>query len=91
MQTTRNILYRLNNQNIAVYIRKKDRKKGWYISGDLAYQEKDGYFWFVSRDDDVIKTSGERVGPFEVESALVSHPKVLSYLAAEDYQLPQLH
>ncbi len=49
---------------------------GWYISGDLAYKDKDGYFWFVSRDDDVIKTAGERVGPFEVESALVAHPAV---------------
>lgn len=48
----------------------------WYISGDLAYKDKDGYFWFVGRADDVIKTAGERVGPFEVESALVSHPAV---------------
>jgi len=46
---------------------------GWYITGDLAYKDKDGYFWFVGRADDVIKTSGERVGPFEVESALTSH------------------
>jgi acetyl-CoA synthetase len=51
-------------------------KKGWYISGDLAYKDKDGYFWFVGRADDVIKTAGERVGPFEVESALVAHPAV---------------
>ncbi len=50
--------------------------KGWYISGDLAYKDKDGYFWFVGRADDVIKTAGERVGPFEVESALISHPSV---------------
>ncbi len=49
----------------------------WYISGDLAYKDKDGYFWFVSRDDDVIKTAGERVGPFEVESTLIEHPKVI--------------
>jgi len=49
---------------------------GWYISGDLAYKDKDGYFWFVGRADDVIKTAGERVGPFEVESALVAHPLV---------------
>lgn len=48
----------------------------WYISGDLAYQDEDGYFWFVGRADDVIKTAGERVGPFEVESALVEHPAV---------------
>lgn len=50
---------------------------GWYITGDLAYKDKDGYFWFVGRADDVIKTAGERVGPFEVESALVSHPNII--------------
>jgi len=49
----------------------------YYITGDLAYRDKDGYFWFVGRADDVIKTSGERVGPFEVESALVAHPAVV--------------
>lgn len=51
-------------------------KKEWYISGDRAWKDKDGYFWFVGRADDVIKTAGERVGPFEVESTLVSHPAV---------------
>lgn len=51
--------------------------KGWYISGDHAMQDKDGYFWFIGRADDVIKTSGERVGPFEVESALVEYPGVV--------------
>ncbi len=50
---------------------------GWYISGDRGMQDKDGYFWFIGRADDVIKTSGERVGPFEVESALVAHPAVV--------------
>jgi len=50
---------------------------GWYLSGDRAYKDKDGYFWFVGRADDVIKTSGERVGPFEVESALVEYPDVV--------------
>lgn len=49
----------------------------WYISGDRAWKDKDGYFWFIGRADDVIKTSGERVGPFEVESALVEHPAIL--------------
>ncbi len=49
----------------------------WYISGDRAWQDKDGYFWFIGRADDVIKTGGERVGPFEVESALVEHPAVI--------------
>ncbi len=52
------------------------KRKPWYISGDTAYVDEDGYFFFEGRDDDVIKTSGERVGPFEVESALVSHPAV---------------
>lgn len=49
----------------------------WYISGDRGMRDKDGYFWFIGRADDVIKTSGERVGPFEVESALVSHPAIV--------------
>ena len=52
-------------------------QNGWYITGDRAWEDKAGYFWFVGRADDVIKTSGERVGPFEVESALVAHPKVV--------------
>jgi acetyl-CoA synthetase len=52
-------------------------KGGWYISGDRAFRDKDGYFWFIGRADDVIKTSGERVGPFEVESALIEHPDVV--------------
>lgn len=52
-------------------------KGGWYISGDRAFKDKDGYFWFIGRADDVIKTSGERVGPFEVESALVEHPDIV--------------
>jgi acetyl-CoA synthetase len=51
--------------------------KGWYISGDRAFVDKDGYFWFVGRADDVIKTSGERVGPFEVESTLIEHPAIM--------------
>lgn len=49
---------------------------GWYVSGDSAYQDEEGYFWFQGRVDDVIKTSGERVGPFEVESKLLEHPAV---------------
>ncbi|WP_018131710.1 acetate--CoA ligase [Effusibacillus pohliae] len=52
------------------------RLKGWYVSGDSAYKDEDGYFWFQGRVDDVINTSGERVGPFEVESRLVEHPAV---------------
>nr|WP_314000913.1 acetate--CoA ligase [uncultured Paenibacillus sp.] len=52
------------------------RLPGWYISGDSAYRDEDGYFWFQGRVDDVINTSGERIGPFEVESKLVEHPAV---------------
>jgi acetyl-CoA synthetase len=51
-------------------------KNGWYYTGDNAQVDKDGYFWYVGRADDVIKTAGERVGPFEVESALIEHPAV---------------
>jgi acetyl-CoA synthetase len=49
---------------------------GWYLSGDLAKRDADGYFWFVGRADDIIKTSGHMVGPFEVESAFMEHPAV---------------
>ncbi|TWT12472.1 acetate--CoA ligase [Planomicrobium sp. CPCC 101079] len=48
----------------------------WYVSGDSAYMDEEGYFWFQGRVDDVIMTSGERVGPFEVESTLLEHPAV---------------
>ena len=50
---------------------------GWYHTGDIAYRDRDGYYWFVGRTDDVIKSSGYRIGPFEVESALMQHPAVL--------------
>jgi acetyl-CoA synthetase len=49
---------------------------GWYITGDLAERDEDGYFWFIGRADDIIKTAGHMVGPFEVESALLEHPAV---------------
>jgi acetyl-CoA synthetase len=49
---------------------------GWYLSGDLAMRDSDGYFWFVGRADDLIKSSGHLIGPFEVESALIEHPAV---------------
>jgi acetyl-CoA synthetase len=55
---------------------KKCFKGDWYLSGDLAKIDKDGYFWFVGRADDIIKTSGHMVGPFEVESSLMKHPAV---------------
>ncbi|MEF8848547.1 MAG: AMP-binding protein [Candidatus Thermoplasmatota archaeon] len=51
-------------------------RSGYYYTGDQAYRDKDGYFWFVGRDDDVIKSSGYRIGPFEVESALIEHDSV---------------
>jgi len=49
---------------------------GFYYTGDKAFMDEDGYFWFVGRDDDIIKSSGYRIGPFEVESALLEHPAV---------------
>ena len=51
-------------------------KKGWYITGDTARKDEDGFYWFVGRADDVINTAGHLVGPFEVESALIEHPAV---------------
>jgi acetyl-CoA synthetase len=50
---------------------------GIYYTGDMAWRDEDGYYWFVGRADDVIKSSGYRIGPFEVESALLEHPSVL--------------
>ncbi len=50
---------------------------GWYLTGDIARADADGYFWFVGRADDVIKTAGHLVGPFEVESVLMEHPAVV--------------
>jgi len=52
------------------------RRGDWYVTGDRAYVDRDGYFWFVGRADDVIISAGYRIGPFEVESALVEHPAV---------------
>jgi len=51
-------------------------QNGWYITGDRARMDADGYFWFVGRADDVINTAGHLVGPFEVESVLIEHPAV---------------
>ena len=63
------------------YLHEDERYKkcfagGWYLTGDLAKRDADGYFWFVGRADDVIKSSGHLIGPFEVESALLEHPAV---------------
>src|SRR3989344_4728300 len=67
-----------SSQMIKIWMRPKKFKsyfiKGYYITGDRAFKDKDGYYWFVGRADDVIKTQGERVGPFEVESAIISYP-----------------
>lgn len=52
-------------------------RDGYYHTGDVAVMDKDGYMWFVGRDDDIIKSSGYRIGPFEVESALMEHPSVM--------------
>jgi acetyl-CoA synthetase len=54
----------------------KKFKNGWYMTGDRASIDKEGYFWFVGRDDDIINTGGHLVSPFEVESALIEHPAV---------------
>ncbi len=58
----------------------------YYYTGDRAYRDEEGYFWFVGRDDDIIKSSGYRIGPFEVESALIEHPAVAecAVVGAED-------
>jgi len=61
-----------NPERYATYF----RHDPWFFTGDSAHRDEDGYFWFHGRIDDVIKTSGERVGPFEVESKLVEHPAV---------------
>jgi len=63
------------------YLHEKERYRKcfvgpWYLTGDLAKRDEDGYFWFVGRADDVIKSSGHLIGPFEVESALMEHPAV---------------
>jgi len=50
---------------------------GYYHTGDKAWMDEDGYYWFLGRVDDLIKSSGYRIGPFEVESALVAHPAVV--------------
>jgi acetyl-CoA synthetase len=63
------------------YLGEEDRYRkcfvgGWYLTGDLAACDEDGYFWFVGRGNDVIKSSGHLIGPFEVESTLMEHPAI---------------
>jgi acetyl-CoA synthetase/medium-chain acyl-CoA synthetase len=60
---------------------RRARRGDWYVTGDRAQRDEDGYFWFVGRDDDVIISAGYRIGPFEVESALVEHADVLEAAA----------
>jgi acetyl-CoA synthetase/medium-chain acyl-CoA synthetase len=60
---------------------RKCRIGAWYLTGDRAYRDADGYFWFVGRNDDVIISAGYRIGPFEVESALIEHEDVLEAAA----------
>ena len=67
-------MFRTYWNNEAIY--KSKFKNGWYICGDRASVDEDGYFWFVGRDDDVINTGGHLVGPFEIESALLEHEAV---------------
>ena len=55
----------------------KSFKNNWFLTGDVLYKDKDGYFWFSGRDDDLIMASGYRISPFEVESSIISHPDVL--------------
>jgi acetyl-CoA synthetase len=54
----------------------KSFANGFYLTGDLAKRDRDGYYWFIGRADDVIKSSGHLIGPFEVESVLLEHPAV---------------
>ena len=63
------------------YLHEEDRYRkcfagGWYLTGDLAKKDAEGYFWFIGRADDVIKSAGHLIGPFEVESALMEHPAI---------------
>ncbi len=51
-------------------------RDGWYHTGDTAWMDEDGYYWYVGRTDDIIKSSGYRIGPFEIESVLITHPAV---------------
>ncbi|WP_242405140.1 AMP-binding protein [Methanoculleus bourgensis] len=78
------IAVRLNPRPVGLFVEYLDNpeanqasfQNGFYYTGDKASMDEDGYFWFVGRNDDVIKSSGYRIGPFEVESALLEHPAV---------------
>jgi acetyl-CoA synthetase len=70
----------------------KSFRDGWYYTGDKAWRDGDGYFWFEGRDDDVITSSAYRIGPFEVESALVEHAAVVeaAVVGKDDPQRTQI-
>lgn len=92
-----NICVRQNESTVngifKTYLIDKERhakvfKNGLYFTGDKAYKDEDGYLWFVGRDDDVIKASDFRIGPFEVESVLLEHPAVIeAAVVASPHQL----
>ncbi|MBI5645825.1 MAG: acetate--CoA ligase [Ignavibacteriae bacterium] len=67
-------MFRTYWNNVETY--KSKFRNGWYLCGDRASIDEEGYYWFVGRDDDVINTAGHLVGPFEIESALLEHPAV---------------
>jgi acetyl-CoA synthetase len=70
----------------------KSFRDGWYYTGDKAWRDADGYFWFEGREDDVITSSAYRIGPFEVESALIEHPAVTeaAVVGKDDLQRTQI-
>ena len=81
MLTSRDIKYRVNKGKFREYLNNPEENKksfvgDYFYTGDKAYRDEDGYLWFIGWDDDVIKSYGYRIGPFEVESALNEHPAV---------------
>ncbi|KAH8926692.1 acetyl-CoA synthetase-like protein [Atractiella rhizophila] len=69
-----------NGELMNTYIESGDGKQ-WYSTGDKAWRDEDGYFWFIGRDDDIISSAGYRIGPFDVESTLKEHPAVVESAA----------
>src|SRR5260370_3094512 len=67
-------IWRNNERYVAGYWEKFDNR--YYVAGDSAHRDQDGYFWILGRIDDVLKVSGHRLGTMEIESALVAHPRV---------------
>ena len=56
---------------------RKSFSDDWYLTGDLVMKDEEGYYWFIGQKDDIINTSGHTLGPFEAESALLEHPKIV--------------